>query len=444
MNHITNTTVKSIWTDLLNRVSLFGPFGLFTILILVGTTFRFLYPFFSHPLDHLYSDPLRHYLNATSLFNTYIYSWLDPPLPQLWSRAMLSLFTNTRLGIATYFGSLSAITPWCWYLWGRKLFDSKEKAIVFLTAIIWLPSWLGIFGYFMDETLLLPVLGIALWLSWEAKEKNTAFSLLIAIIAWAIAIGIKMSALFELAIVLPWLFFYFLKKNDYKLRSYIVIATSLLILAAVYLAYPLWVYQGLGSTWLYPPGMGAMTKAFYLSGAAGHSTAFMKHGRPFTATCEFGSNTLLTKSLEPFSDWQTWRKGVYHLILNCDNKVVLMPPMPHLSFEKRLLYIFEGTVHFFFSRSWPEERGDDLIHIAQVETRWIWSILTLSIIVMAWQKNRFRDFIVVLCLGTIFLYAINDSAPVEGRYRKPWEGIAIAAFIYLFNAQTLSSSKSES
>lgn len=420
--------------SLQNKISLFGKFGVLPVLIVVGTIFRFCYPFFSHPVDHFFSDPYRHYLNATVCFNKAIFSWLDPPFPQFWLRAILFLFTNTRLGVSVYFGLLSAAMPWCWYLWGQQIFSSKKKQLIYLTAITFLPSWIGIYGYFMDETLLLPALGLTLWLSWKARQLNTAKCLLLAILAWAITLSIKLNVLFELIIIVPWLFFHFLKHNGYKLRSYAILLASTLILTMAYLAYPLWVYQGLGSTWLYPPGMGALTRAYYLSGAAAYTSVFLTHGRPLAQTGLFCSDPMCTESLEPFSDWKTWRHGSYNLIINCDKKFVLAPEMPHLSLENRMLLIGESALHFFFSRSWPDDRFDDIVHIAQVETRWLWFLLTFFIIGLAWQKKRFRDMVVILCLGTAILYILCDSVVMEGRYRKPWEGITVAAFIFLFNA----------
>ncbi len=413
---------------------IFGKYGFLSILIITGTIFRFCYPFFSQPLDHFYSDPGRHYTNATSEFNQTINSWLDTPLPQVILRTALAIFSNTRPGTSTYLGLLCAITPWCWYLWGRQLFNSRKRALVFLAAITWLPSWIGIFGYFMDETLLLPALGITLWLSWKASKENTAMSFLLAILGWAFTLSIKLNSLLELIIVVPWLLFNFIKHNGRSLRSYGIAAAGVFILTATYLVYPWWVYQGLGSTWIYPAGMGVMTRAFYLSGAYSVSAQFILHGRTIAHMGPYECDSMQLKSFEPFSDWRTWRKGYYPLIVNCDKKLVFTPDMPHLSLPKRLLLITEGAVYFFFSRSWPDLREDDIIHIAQVEMRWIWSLLTIAVIGLAWQKKRFKDMVVVLCLGTALLYILCDGTTMTGRYRKPWEGIAIAAFVYLFNA----------
>ncbi len=413
--------------------SLFRKVDVVLVLILVGTIFRFFYPFFSHPLSHLVSDALRHYQIAAQSFNKTIFSWLDPPLPQFWLRTVLTLLQYNRIALAAYFGLLCAVTPWCWYLWGRKIFSDEKTARIYLAAMIWLPSWLGIYGFFMDETLLLPALGLTLWLSWKAKEKSNAKYFLLAILAWSITISIKLNSLFELVFVGPWLFFHFIKQNGWRFRSCAVLLTAILLLAGAYLSFPLWVYQGLRTTWLYPPGMGGITRIYYASGANFASISFVSHKHKYlwvATSAAYGPNI---ESLAPFSRWRTWRQGSYETTIDCDKDCVFALPAPHLTLRKHILFATEAALYFFFSPSYPEMNEYDFINVAQIGTRWLWSILTISIIVLSWRKKRFSDFVVLLFLGTTLLYLLCDSALASGRYRKPWEGIVIAAFVYLLD-----------
>lgn len=283
----------------------------------------------------------------------------------------------------------------------------------------------------MDETLSIAALGAALWLSWRAKRKQTPGSLIIAALAWSIAICIKQIVMFELVIVCPWLFISYLKQHHKTFKSFLAVFGAGLIIVSAYLTYPLWVYQGLGCTWLFSPCMGCMTRAYFLSGALRHSATFLTNGKLIWQTGHFGSNAMCTESLAPFWHWKTWRVGSYNLVINLDRKFYLVPPAPKPSWKKRLLFMAESALYFFFSRSWPDDRSDDPIQSLQVQLRWLWSILSLSIIVLAWLKNRLKDMPVILCLGTALLYIICDCSTIEGRYRKPWEGTAVAAFIYL-------------
>ena len=62
-------------------------------LIILGLIFRFFYPFFCHPLDHIYSDPARHYFNSYPVnFGQRIESIIDPVLPQLVLMAVFLCF----------------------------------------------------------------------------------------------------------------------------------------------------------------------------------------------------------------------------------------------------------------------------------------------------------------------------------------------------------------
>lgn len=143
------------------------------ILIALAMIFRFFYAFFVHPFDHLYSDPDRHYTNVSEdNFGKSIYSILDSPLPQFWLKAVFFVLGNTPMGASVYLGLLSMIMPWFWYRWGRELFAKKNTALIFCAAIALLPSWIGIYSFFMDETLSIIALGASLWLSWRAKKTD--------------------------------------------------------------------------------------------------------------------------------------------------------------------------------------------------------------------------------------------------------------------------------
>jgi hypothetical protein len=321
--------------------------------------------------------------------------------------------------------------PWFWYRWGREIFATKNTALIFFAAIALLPSWIGIYSFFMDETLSILALGASLWLSWRARRKLTAGSLIAAALMWSVAICIKQIVMFELLIVVPWLLFSYLKQRGRNLRSYLAVFGAGLIIVASYLTYPLWVYRGLGCTWLFSPAMGCMTRAYFLSGALNHSATFLSNGTLIWQTGDFGSNAMCTESLAPFWHWKTWRSGKYNLVINLDHKLYLAPPAPHPPWKKRLRLMAESALYFFFSRSWPDDRSDDLIQTAQIHLRWLWSILPLSILILGFYKKRLKDIPVILCLGTAFLYVICDCSTLEGRYRKPWEGTAIAAFLYL-------------
>ncbi len=401
------------------------------LIIFIGLVFRFFYPFFSNPFGHLYSDPHRHHYNVTEdHFGTALFSILDPPLPQLILKTALFIFGDTVFGAATYLGLLCAITPWCWYKWGREIFPSKTTALIFMAVITYLPSWISIYSYFMDEPILLPLLGISLWLSWRAKRKGTISSLLLATVLWALTASVKLNTAFELVLVLSWLIFCLWKQNRRKaLLASIVVAC---IVGMTYLTYPLWVYKGLGFTWLFPPGMGALNRGWHRSNGVEYTTTIIYKGKTLYQTGSFGSNATCSEPFAPFSNWSTWRHGLFKYTINCDKPVNLtLEPYP-LALKDHLRNMLEETLHLLFSQSWPDCREDDPIQQAQRLMRWAWSVLTLAIIILAVRKKAMNNVLVILCLATLAAYVLSDSSMLDGRYRKPWEGIAIATLIYLY------------
>jgi hypothetical protein len=53
--------------------------------------FRLLYPFFNSPLQHLFSDALRHWENGANFLHPNILGCADPRLYQAWMFALRSL-----------------------------------------------------------------------------------------------------------------------------------------------------------------------------------------------------------------------------------------------------------------------------------------------------------------------------------------------------------------
>ncbi len=401
------------------------------VIIYLGLILRFCYPFFCNPLQHLWSDPARHYYNGDfSSFGKTIESIFDPPLPQLLLMLARAIFPSTPMGMATYSGLLCALAPWPWYRWAREVFATKTQALFFIAILIFLPSWIGIYGFFMDEAYLLPALGAALWLSWRAKRKKTAAALLIASCAWALTIALKLSAIIEAVIVIPWLLIYFLKNNRQSLKTYTVAIASVMLVVFSCFGQALWNFRGLGTCCLFPPLFNPNNRAAYLSGTKQWSETFISHGKIIWRTGFYCPNSLLLESLDPFSHWITWRKGELETIIDCDHKFMLAIPVPHISWRERLKLFSESAIYFFFNYSWPDDLSEDLIQAAQVQMRWIWSLLTLSVCILAVKNKKWQKMPVILCLACASLYLISDSVVIEGRYRKPWEPIAIAAFLF--------------
>ena len=181
---------------------------------------------------------------------------------------------------------------------------------------------------------------------------------------------------------------------------------------------------------LFPPAFNANNRASYLSGALLFNETFMSKGKIKTETGYYCSNGTLAQSLRPFSEWASWREGRYNTIIDCDKKLYVTIPAPKTPWRQRLLLLVESITHYFICPSCPDDRPDDLIQNAQIQMRWLWPILALAVIIMAIIKKRTKE-IFIITVGCALAYCASETIIIEGRYRKPWEGIAIAAFVFL-------------
>jgi hypothetical protein len=72
---------------------------------------RLLYPFFNSPLDHLFSDPLRHWENGANFLHPSIMGCADPRLYQLWIFALRRLAHDSAPTVLLGCGLLCAAMP---------------------------------------------------------------------------------------------------------------------------------------------------------------------------------------------------------------------------------------------------------------------------------------------------------------------------------------------
>src|SRR5271156_158555 len=91
--------------------------------------FRLLYPFFNSPLDHLFSDPLRHWENGANFLHPGIMGATDPRMFQLWIFALRRLAQDSAPTVLLGCGLLCAAMPYGWYRALREV-ASRRRALV--------------------------------------------------------------------------------------------------------------------------------------------------------------------------------------------------------------------------------------------------------------------------------------------------------------------------
>jgi hypothetical protein len=389
---------------------------------------RLLYPFFASPLDRLYSDPARHWDNALHFFEPSVMGSSDPYLYQVWLFTLQRFAASGTLGgfaptVLLGCGVLCAAMPYGWYRALKELLP-KRQALCGALIIALTPSLLDIYGYFMNETLLLTLTGFAFWLTLRARRKETLGAFYAAAAVW-IAVGFTRVVLWPVALAcLAWIA---LRPP----RPFLKMAGAALIFASIGVPAGLHCRAALG--FFSPFGNPYLASIYRHSGRKVIHLDFGPRGR-----YEFGSPSFYNPTLYPFSDWLTARDGVVAVRidtalgrqswLNEDARISAEPGLPKLQdFCENMLYLALG-------QPWPANDSRTLVGTLSVWTRWLWPPLWL-IVAAALLRGRFggRERLLPLCgLGMLILLAAQRGGIIEGRYRMPIDPILLAAAILAF------------
>jgi hypothetical protein len=413
-----------------------------------GLAMRVVYAFTSNPQDYLsICDSTRHKTNATHLLGTE-FSFIDQIGYQIWLAAMFLVFGQSKLGVSLFTALLSTVTPYIWLLWLRECIPSKTAQLAGFAAISLLLPWITIYSFFMTETILLPSLGLALWFTWRAKRRQTLRDVLCAALGWAWVLNIKITILPAAVIALAWLLISIWKeqpRRSFALQS----ATVSTIFCFAMLVNPAMNDWKFGTAWLYPPGgiHSWINRIFLLSGAQKYQLIILLGSSVSYQTGYFDSHAFYYQQEQfPFIKWPAKRSGHVDITLRAGQGFSLFAPdisqyLPaeNGSQRKTPAVLLENTVVFFCGEEWPDCCGQDILQRLQTPTRWLWIPMFLLTIALALIKRRI-NVLVVMTVFTALCFCFQDwGAMGSGRYRKPWEGVAIAALISMIVAPRASS-----
>ena len=405
-------------------------------LVCIGVLIRLINPFFSNPLDFLVTDPLRHYMSAKVCLQTGInpavfYEIIDPPGYQIWLSTILRITAGDRNAIALYTGVLSIITPWLWYRWMCLALGNKRLALIGYAILSLLPDWIKLYQFFLQETLLLPLLGLSLWMSWRVRESGTANRYVASGLAWGFTLMTKLTALPAAVITLGWLLVKSRSDKGAKRLALISIAIAL----GLFCMGPWKIYNRIHAFVPFPPG--DYHRLWYESGKKDlrFIVKFNDNQQGFKEYLVEAASPSLDLQTAPFINWRTNRTGTCEMTIDFTQTPDKYLPPSRITFEDRLRYTAENIMFFFFGLSWPEnyvEKDKELgvLHTALKSSRLIWLPITLAILALAARQRR-RDIMVVLFGTTLAFFLFQQSIILEARYIKPWEGIAIATLLSL-------------
>lgn len=397
--------------------------------MLLGATLciRLVFPHYFSPLDHLFSDPLRHWDNAIYFSENRFYAGVDPKGYQWFLAPIYAWWEGAREPTQWAVGLQCFLTGVFWFLVAKELLPERVAVVTGIILAI-TPSLLVIYGYFMSETLLLMLLGLSWWLSLLAWRKRSVWLFTGAVVMWWLAILTRV-------IVLPMglgMMLFLWWKLPYKIvtsTAVSIIMISLLYPAAEYTKERINVYT--------PFSYGMLNKIY------AHSR-YRVIGFTLSNGIGWGfeSPSFYTEPLEPFSDYKmTKKEGAYNFIVDVskgerDWNRAYAEVSKNYHLKEYLTDIKNNTLYTLFARSWPDSTIDaDMPWVLHMGThhRWIWAPLILVVMFGSFLiKVPPRQAVFLLATASLFgILVFQNSAIMEGRYRKPLEPMLIISVAIL-------------
>ncbi|WP_288130767.1 hypothetical protein [Microbulbifer sp.] len=397
------------------------------LMILAGLWLRIEHVFTFNPVEHIWSDAQRHWEQGTESLRRDPMAMTDPVMYQIYIGILGKLTLGEPLLVALYTALLACLTPWIWYRFARELLPGRLQATAVWAAISLLPSWITIYGYFMQETLLLPLLGAALWASWRCKRKETVASFVLMAGLWALAGLTRGIAIPLAAVVATWLWLGQPQKTQKAVFSFLLLGVML-----GPLAYRSYAVMNMVS----PHGIGQLVALYLKSGKREiHVHYIREDGAQWNYW--FGSPSTGEKPLAPLSDWTTAREGQVHARIDIANGAKdwgrALDRYP-LTFSRYLTLSGENLIYLFFGSSWPDNNRERTLEKIQHHSRWLWApltVMTLLLTAFYWRRLHGDRMLPSLLLIWILVQGLLPIAVNEGRYRKPFEGLLLAQIVLL-------------
>jgi hypothetical protein len=402
------------------------------LLLAAASVYRIILVFQFNPMGSITSDAARHWFTGTRPLDTGPMAAVDPVLYGVYLGVLGKLTVGSPLLVAYWTALLSLSGPWVWYRFFREAIPSRDWALAGWLLLAALPSWSAIYSYFMQETLLLPLLGAALWATWRCRRKRDLASFLLAVFAWILA-GLTRGICIPLAAVaVTWLWL----TQDTKF-SKAALAAVMLVAILGPLAGRSWTIARVVS----PHGMGTLAALGHRAGASSFSMDFSRRGGAETWNYYFESPSVYEEPFEPLSGWRHSRVGNVHFSIDLDAGMrdwrAARESLPDWTLRRYLRLTGENLVYLLFGHSWPDTEGDRFIGQANRWTRWLWAPLLIVVFVgtaMTWRRQR-DHLLPVLVMTWLAVQGLAPMAFTEGRYRKPGEGLLIAQALLLVAAR---------
>lgn len=382
------------------------------------------------PTHSITNDWGRHWENGSTMLEAPTFmSGIDPKLFQLWIWLLYQLTWDTGWLMDAISGLLCASMPYVWYRAAREL-TSPRMAVWLGIVIAAHPSFLLIYSFFMNETLLLPMLGLACWMTLKAHRTREVWDYKVAVLCWMLTIHARMTALPLMALSVGWLMYY----QPSKLRS---LLWAMMMGALVTAPAALQSYRVLKAP--VPFQHSAMNEIYYYSGSKVHTYLIKNAKNP--GYYSWSSPSYYFNHFEPFGTFQSYRHidlppltiDFAHGVADYENEVARLKALytPYAQFND----LKENIIFLCLGTSWPDSSSDPnqgLFYLAY-HLRWTWLPLIFLIVVASpfVPLRPERSFIVILTLVLLAALCFQRFGIMEGRYRKPLEPLLLLSVAVL-------------
>ncbi len=379
-----------------------------------------------HPMDYLWSDPGRHWDNGNNFLGETFFGASDPVVYQAYVWLLRAVTVDNRLLIGIAVSVLSVFMPWIYYRAAREFGVDKKSGLMAWAILSWVPSLFVIYHYFMMETLLLPLVGFALWMTGRNLRKKTQMSYLVSVIVWMIGILTKLSVVPLAAVCLA--YSWWQMGRSWRLACLGVGLAGLMMIPSAIRSHSyfgfyapfgnLWIHKILHSSQKEKLLLNApeLKQLFFVSPSSRQMPLFPISHWSILRLHEVDPLKIIVDFKEGSRDWE----DAYNQI--------------ELPFSDRLRLHFENVVLFLFSPSWPDSDRKEWDGWLNFWTRWMWAPLIFFVLkynTMAFQKNEWELLPLATTLFILFLM-FQNSVTMEGRYRKPLEPLLILNVVWIF------------
>jgi hypothetical protein len=400
-----------------------GLESLFGLLLLA----RLLYPFFNSPLDHLFSDAQRHWDNGALFLHPGIMGSSDPYLYQAWIYLLRLIAHGDTAPVLLGCGILCAAMPYGWYRTLREL-QPKRRALLGAVLIGSIPESISLYAYFMNETLLVALMGFCFWLTLRARRKRTLAAFAAAALVWTCAATTRTVALPMAAGCVAWAW----AEQAQRLKAALtaaVIAAIVLVPAGLHARAKLGFFAPFGNLYF--------NEIYSVSGKRDIAVDYGADGR-----YQFGCPSFYNATFFPFSAWTTDRTGLVSIAIDLQHgrsawiaeKTRVRAENTFPAWKAR----WENLLYLLFGQDWPNSDRHSVFGWLTLWTRWVWAPL---IAVVSWGLGRgsYRGaacLLPVCSLGTLGLLLLQSEGVMEARFRVPIDSILIASALLLPRTRT--------